>query len=140
MWSDVLAKGPIVVRMCGQDECHGDVAAKHISRCVAKACDFFSVGVPGFEPGTSSLSVTRSNHLSYTPDVFGQLPHTVAHKTTHAVVGWAFTFLHRRPRRFQLANYNAESTSTHFTAHSQTVNECDAMIATPNTVDVRQHG
>lgn len=25
------------------------------------------VGVPGVEPGTSSLSVTRSNHLSYTP-------------------------------------------------------------------------
>jgi len=23
----------------------------------------------------------------------------VAHKTTHAVVGWAFTFLHRRSRR-----------------------------------------
>ena len=27
------------------------------------------VGVPGFEPGTSSLSGTRSNQLSYTPDV-----------------------------------------------------------------------
>ncbi len=26
------------------------------------------VGVPGFEPGTSSLSGTRSNQLSYTPD------------------------------------------------------------------------
>ena len=25
------------------------------------------VGVPGFEPGTSSLSGTRSNLLSYTP-------------------------------------------------------------------------
>ena len=25
------------------------------------------VGVPGFEPGTSSLSGTRSNQLSYTP-------------------------------------------------------------------------
>ena len=25
------------------------------------------VGVPGLEPGTSSLSVTRSNQLSYTP-------------------------------------------------------------------------
>lgn len=25
------------------------------------------MGVPGVEPGTSSLSVTRSNHLSYTP-------------------------------------------------------------------------
>jgi hypothetical protein len=25
------------------------------------------VGVPGFEPGTSSLSETRSNQLSYTP-------------------------------------------------------------------------
>ena len=27
----------------------------------------FKVGVPGFEPGTSSLSATRSNQLSYTP-------------------------------------------------------------------------
>ena len=27
----------------------------------------FMVGVPGLEPGTSSLSGTRSNHLSYTP-------------------------------------------------------------------------
>ena len=26
------------------------------------------VGVPGFEPGTSSLSGTRSNQLSYTPE------------------------------------------------------------------------
>ncbi len=26
------------------------------------------VGVPGIEPGTSSLSGTRSNRLSYTPD------------------------------------------------------------------------
>ena len=26
------------------------------------------VGVPGVEPGTSSLSGTRSNQLSYTPD------------------------------------------------------------------------
>jgi hypothetical protein len=26
------------------------------------------VGVPGFEPGTSSLSVKRSNQLSYTPE------------------------------------------------------------------------
>ena len=26
------------------------------------------VGVPGLEPGTSSLSGTRSNQLSYTPD------------------------------------------------------------------------
>jgi hypothetical protein len=25
------------------------------------------VGIPGFEPGTSSLSVKRSNQLSYTP-------------------------------------------------------------------------
>ena len=28
------------------------------------------VGVPGFEPGTSSLSGTRSNQLSYTPNSF----------------------------------------------------------------------
>ena len=27
------------------------------------------VGVPGLEPGTSSLSGTRSNQLSYTPAV-----------------------------------------------------------------------
>ena len=26
-----------------------------------------TVGMPGLEPGTSSLSVTRSNQLSYTP-------------------------------------------------------------------------
>ena len=31
---------------------------------------FYYVGVPGLEPGTSSLSVTRSNHLSYTPSIF----------------------------------------------------------------------
>ena len=29
------------------------------------------VGVPGFEPGTSSLSGTRSNQLSYTPSAYG---------------------------------------------------------------------
>ena len=29
------------------------------------------VGVPGFEPGTSSLSGTRSNQLSYTPESLG---------------------------------------------------------------------
>ena len=31
------------------------------------------VGVPGFEPETSSLSETRSNQLSYTPDTVGGL-------------------------------------------------------------------
>ncbi len=29
------------------------------------------VGVPGFEPGTSSLSGARSNQLSYTPELRG---------------------------------------------------------------------
>ena len=29
------------------------------------------VGVPGIEPGTSSLSGTRSNQLSYTPGCVG---------------------------------------------------------------------
>ena len=29
------------------------------------------VGVPGLEPGTSSLSGTRSNQLSYTPESGG---------------------------------------------------------------------
>ena len=29
------------------------------------------VGVPGLEPGTSSLSGTRSNQLSYTPLIGG---------------------------------------------------------------------
>ncbi len=29
------------------------------------------VGVPGFEPGTSSLSEKRSNQLSYTPMTYG---------------------------------------------------------------------
>jgi hypothetical protein len=28
------------------------------------------VGVPGLEPGTSSLSVTRSSQLSYTPKTY----------------------------------------------------------------------
>ena len=28
------------------------------------------VGVPGLEPGTSSLSGTRSNQLSYTPSLY----------------------------------------------------------------------
>ena len=32
-----------------------------------KPSSFIVVGMPGIEPGTSSLSVTRSNHLSYTP-------------------------------------------------------------------------
>ena len=36
----------------------------------------FSVGVPGLEPGTSSLSVKRSNRLSYTPVGFGLAPST----------------------------------------------------------------
>ena len=29
------------------------------------------VGLPGLEPGTSSLSVTRSDQLSYKPEYFG---------------------------------------------------------------------
>ncbi len=28
------------------------------------------VGLPGLEPGTSSLSVTRSNQLSYNPEFY----------------------------------------------------------------------
>lgn len=28
------------------------------------------VGVPGVEPGTSALSVLRSNQLSYTPEIY----------------------------------------------------------------------
>ncbi len=28
---------------------------------------FYLVGIPGFEPGTSTLSVLRSNQLSYMP-------------------------------------------------------------------------
>ena len=32
------------------------------------------VGVPGLEPGTSSLSGTRSNQLSYTPEEKGLIP------------------------------------------------------------------
>ena len=32
------------------------------------------VGVPGIEPGTSSLSGMRSNQLSYTPDSASRLP------------------------------------------------------------------
>ena len=31
------------------------------------------VGVPGLEPGTSSLSGTRSNQLSYTPIIMVEL-------------------------------------------------------------------
>src|SRR5690606_33225366 len=31
----------------------------------------YMVGVEGLEPSTSSLSVTRSNHLSYTPPIWG---------------------------------------------------------------------
>ncbi len=31
------------------------------------------VGVPGLEPGTSSLSETRSNQLSYTPTKINEL-------------------------------------------------------------------
>ena len=31
----------------------------------------FMVGVRGLEPRTSSLSVTRSNQLSYTPFIYG---------------------------------------------------------------------
>ena len=33
-----------------------------------RAVPFESVGVPGFEPGTSALSGLRSNQLSYTPN------------------------------------------------------------------------
>ena len=35
--------------------------------CVQSLCTGRVVGVPGIEPGTSSLSGTRSNQLSYTP-------------------------------------------------------------------------
>ena len=48
------------------------------------------VGVPGLEPGTSRLSVERSNQLSYTPLFLAQvsnttleLPHT--HFFSHSV-------------------------------------------------------
>jgi hypothetical protein len=34
------------------------------------------VGVPGIEPGTSSLSGMRSNQLSYTPDTVPSSPGT----------------------------------------------------------------
>ncbi len=33
------------------------------------------MGVPEFESGTSSLSATRSNQLSYTPESYQQKPH-----------------------------------------------------------------
>ena len=42
----------------------GHSIAKNFSG-VAISCDV--VGMPGLEPGTSSLSVTRSNQLSYKP-------------------------------------------------------------------------
>ena len=42
------------------------------------------VGVPGFEPGTSSLSATRSNQLSYTPET----SHTSARRHTVETLRW----------------------------------------------------
>ncbi len=36
---------------------------------LSHACSFHSLRVPGLEPGTSRLSVERSNHLSYTRNV-----------------------------------------------------------------------
>ena len=36
----------------------------------------FMVGLPGLEPGTSSLSVTRSNQLSYKPSLPLRCSHT----------------------------------------------------------------
>ena len=38
-------------------------------QALIKILRIFAVGVPGLEPGTSSLSVTRSNQLSYTPAI-----------------------------------------------------------------------
>ena len=43
------------------------VAAGSAGKCPANEM----VGVPGVEPGTSSLSGTRSNQLSYTPGCVG---------------------------------------------------------------------
>ncbi len=36
---------------------------------VPERSEWYVVGVSGIEPETSSLSVTRSNHLSYTPAI-----------------------------------------------------------------------
>ena len=44
-----------------------ELAYSHKIKTLALQCEvFYFVRVPGLEPGTSSLSVTRSNHLSYT--------------------------------------------------------------------------
>ena len=47
--------------------CAGKTVRDAFSFQVSRPFHFEMVGVPGIEPGTSSLSGTRSNQLSYTP-------------------------------------------------------------------------
>jgi hypothetical protein len=44
--------------------CPGPLRVLHV---LAANCRIFRVGLPGLEPGTSSLSEKRSNRLSYRP-------------------------------------------------------------------------
>jgi hypothetical protein len=50
------------------------------------------VGVPGFEPGASSLSGTRSNQLSYTPNLLSLPPgvHPHSHRRNVLVEATGF--------------------------------------------------
>ena len=54
------------------------------------------VGVPGFEPGTSSLSGTRSNQLSYTP---------LNDRIISALSASTYTFFNQ-PRRLKTEQYD----------------------------------
>ena len=49
-------------------------------------CRITLVGVPGIEPGTSSLSGMRSNQLSYTPDTVPSSPARPPHLLLHKMV------------------------------------------------------
>ncbi len=51
---------------CSNSLYAGNSDNKKIPR-IYNSKDFYMVGMPGIEPGTSSLSVTRSSQLSYMP-------------------------------------------------------------------------
>ena len=52
---------------------HRQTSLAYHQKIILNANLLYTVRVPGVEPGTSSLSVTRSNHLSYTRTLYNIL-------------------------------------------------------------------